>query len=60
MEKVNFVIVETEGSHECLACPKCGAVFEIDAYTQLNMAFDKDYMGLLAKCPDCGVQQLGD
>jgi len=52
-----FVIFDTQGSHETLACPQCGCLFEIDAYTQENMVFDKTYMGLIAKCPDCGVLQ---
>ena len=60
MERVDFVIIESLGSHETLACPKCGCVFDIDAYSQENMVFDKEYQGLLAKCPDCKVIQIGD
>jgi hypothetical protein len=60
MERVDFVIIESLGSHETLACPKCGCVFDIDAYSQENMIFDKEYQGLLAKCPDCKALQIGD
>ena len=59
MEKTDFVIFE-KGSHETLACPKYGCLFDIDAYTQENMVFDKVYMGLLAKCPDCGALQKAE
>jgi uncharacterized C2H2 Zn-finger protein len=58
--RVDFIIVDTTGSHEILACPECGKVFEIDAHTQENMIFDETYKGLLAKCPDCGVLQKDD
>lgn len=60
MESVEFVIFESKGSHETLACPKCGCLFEIDAYSQENMIFDKSYQGLIAKCPDCGVLQKAE
>jgi uncharacterized C2H2 Zn-finger protein len=60
MERVEFVIIETDGFHETLACPKCGNIFEIDVHTELNLVFDKEYMGLVSKCPDCGALQKGD
>lgn len=59
MEKVDFIVVESRGSHETLACPKCGCMFDIDAYLQENMIWDKEYVGLVSKCPDCGVIQIG-
>jgi uncharacterized C2H2 Zn-finger protein len=61
MEKrVEFVIIESNGPHETLACPDCGRTFDIDAHTHENLIFDKSYMGLVAKCPDCGALQRAD
>jgi uncharacterized C2H2 Zn-finger protein len=60
MERVEFVIVETNGAHETLACPKCGAIFDVDAHTEENLVFDKTYIGYIAKCPDCGVLQIAE
>lgn len=57
MERVDFVTIESRGAEETLACPKCGRVFEVDAHTQENLIFDQSYVGLVAKCPDCGVLQ---
>jgi hypothetical protein len=48
------------GSHETLACPKCGCIFDVDAHTQENLVDDKAYKGLVAKCPDCKVLQKAD
>ena len=60
MESVDFVIIESKGIHETLACPKCGKIFDIDAHTEENLIWDRAYKGLVAKCPDCGVLQKGD
>jgi uncharacterized Zn finger protein len=60
MEKVDFVIIDSNGPHETLACPNCGNIFDVDAHTEENLVWDKEYMGLLAKCPDCGRLQKGD
>lgn len=60
MDRVDFVTIESLGSHETLACPKCGCIFDIDAHTQENLVEDKAYKGLVAKCPDCGVLQKAD
>ena len=60
MERVDFVIIDTEGHHETLACPNCGNIFDVDAHTDENLIFDKDYKGFVAKCPDCGILQKGD
>ncbi len=59
-ERVEFVIVESHGAEETLACPKCGCVFDVDAHTEENLIFDRAYKGLVAKCPDCGVLQKAD
>lgn len=59
-KRVDFVTIESLGSHETLACPDCGAVFDVDAYTQENLVEDRAYKGLVAKCPDCGVLQKVD
>lgn len=60
MDRVDFVIIETLGHYETLACPKCGNIFDINVYTQENLVFDKEYMGLVAKCSECGILQRGE
>lgn len=59
-ERVDFVTIESLGSHETLACPKCGCIFDVDAYTQENLVEDRAYKGLVAKCPDCQVLQKAE
>jgi uncharacterized C2H2 Zn-finger protein len=58
--RVDFVIIDTDGTHETLACPNCGCVFDIDAHSEENLVFDKIYKGYVAKCPDCKSMQKGD
>ena len=58
--RVEFVIVDTCGAQETLACPICGSIFDIDAHSNKNLIFDREYKGVVAKCPDCGAVQSGD
>lgn len=60
MKIVDFVLIDTTGTHETLACPNCGSIFEIDIHEKLNLVYDKAYQGYLAKCPDCSAIQKGD
>lgn len=58
-QKIDFVVVDDKRkTTQELACPNCGEIFEIDAYTAENMVFDKEFMGFIAKCPDCGSVQI--
>lgn len=60
IERVDFVTVESRGAYETLACPKCGCVFDVDAYSKENLVDDLAYKGMVAKCPDCGVLQKAE
>lgn len=60
-ERVDFVIVDdSQGYVNTLACPKCGNIFDINAHTNENLAFDREFKGMVARCPDCGVVQRAE
>jgi len=57
---VNFVMVEDRGAQNTLACPACGTIFDVDAHTQENLIWSKEYKGVVAQCPDCKATQNPD
>lgn len=57
---VNFVMVEDRGAQNTLACLACGTIFDVDAHTQENLIWSKEYKGVVAQCPDCKATQIGD
>lgn len=57
---VNFVMVEDRGAQNTLACPACGKIFDIDAHTQENLVWSKEYKGVVAQCPDCKATQIAE
>ena len=56
-DDVNFEIVDDRGAQATLECPACGFVFDIDAYTSLNLEWSRPKKALVAICPICQRRQ---
>ena len=57
LEEVEFIVVDERGAQATLECPGCGLIFEVDAYTSLNLEWSRPQKAMVAKCPVCNRRQ---